>query len=242
MALAGTPASPVSTSNKVKLVIYPGEETKENVTVGRIYVVNGGGESYDIAGGPPTRRLLDDWPPAVPTPAGHYVLGNQEHHVSLFWPNSVVPWGVIVRQRNNVIEYQSGNRWIAASGSTGKVTKAILLGCARDKKPCSVKTASRMAFDAFFDDYGRLISPWAQNDFGPWAWNLKRHGRWTPYYIHTTPKNEAATMAGNAIHLVQSHGCIHIRPSDRDEMMQKGYLRGGVEVQVMSYGQKGPPR
>ena len=39
------------------------------------------------------------------------------------------------------------------------------------------------------------MSSWTKNDFGGWSWNLKKNGHRTPYYIHTTPDDEAATLA-----------------------------------------------
>lgn len=38
-----------------------------------------------------------------------------------------------------------------------------------------------------------------------------------------------------------SHGCVHIQPVDRDEMMRKGYLKKGVVVEIKPYGEVGPP-
>ena len=36
------------------------------------------------------------------------------------------------------------------------------------------------------------------------------------------------------------HGCVHIRPADRDEMMTLGYLQKGVKFVVKKYGVTGP--
>jgi lipoprotein-anchoring transpeptidase ErfK/SrfK len=87
-----------------------------------------------------------------------------------------------------------------------------------------------------------LLPSWNLNDFGNWSWNLMQGGHRTAYYIHTTPDDEAATQARQRFVLSQSHGCIHIRPTDRDEMMGKGYLKQGVEVEIMPYGLAGPPK
>ncbi len=43
------------------------------------------------------------------------------------------------------------------------------------------------------------------------------------------------------IALENSHGCIHIHPKDRDDMMKKGYLKQGAYFEVKGYGEKGPP-
>jgi len=73
-----------------------------------------------------------------------------------------------------------------------------------------------------------------------WSWNLKKNGHRTPYYIHTTPDDEAATLAGTAFDLQQSHGCVHVRPLDRKEIMKTGAFKAGVAVEVKPYGLVGP--
>jgi len=104
-------------------------------------------------------------------------------------------------------------------------------------------TADQLARDMFFIKGTKtLITRWNKNDFGNWSWNLKKNGRRTPYFIHTTPADEASTVAGKSFEMIQSHGCVHIRPRDRDEMMADGVLKAGVEVEIMPYGRVGPPR
>ena len=86
------------------------------------------------------------------------------------------------------------------------------------------------------------MTAWVYNDFGKWSWNLKRSGRRTVYFIHTTPDAEFAAANNTRYELEQSHGCVHIKPEDRDEMVSRGYLQAGTEVEVMPYGTMGPPR
>jgi len=76
---------------------------------------------------------------------------------------------------------------------------------------------------------------------------LTSNGIRTSYYLHTTPGDEAfynAPVDRDIIPVLvgHSHGCVHILPHDRDEMLQRGYLRQGIHVQVMQYKQKGPPK
>jgi lipoprotein-anchoring transpeptidase ErfK/SrfK len=82
-----------------------------------------------------------------------------------------------------------------------------------------------------------LVSIWDRNDFGKWAFNL----RYSAFYIHTTPEDEHATSDERPFSLSQSHGCIHLRPADRDRMLEAGYLAAGVSIRVMGYDAKGPP-
>lgn len=46
----------------------------------------------------------------------------------------------------------------------------------------------------------------------------------------------------NDIYIMQSRddGCVHLRPTDRDEFIRKGYLRDGVDFEVRPYSEKGP--
>ena len=97
---------------------------------------------------------------------------------------------------------------------------------------------------AFFYDDGQLMTEYRKNDFGVWAWNLMTPGRRGPertaMYVHTTPADEGASSGGAEFELTQSHGCIHIRPADRDRMMDLGYLQAGVNLVVQPYGTRGP--
>jgi lipoprotein-anchoring transpeptidase ErfK/SrfK len=77
-----------------------------------------------------------------------------------------------------------------------------------------------------------------RNDFGEWACNLPG----TVCYIHTTPDDEFAWhFQSKNIQLENSHGCIHLHPKDREDMMRKGYLKQGAYFEVKGYSEKGPP-
>jgi hypothetical protein len=228
----------------VKLVVFPGEgKNAGGVVVGHVYAVVAGAvkAKYPIAGGPPPGRGTkgEGGHTAGKTPAGVYVLGVKERHTTLNWPTSVVPFGAPVRDSGGIIEYQMGGAWHRASGVDGAVTRAWLRWFARSHRPVTVASASQRAYEMFFFK-GTLIDPWIVNDFGKSSWNLTRDGRRTPYYLHTTPKDELTRDA--PVDLQQSHGCLHVRPADRDTMERLGFLRSGVELEVKPYFMHGPPR
>jgi hypothetical protein len=177
------------------------------------------------------------------TPAGHYVLGHQEHHTTQNWPMSVIPWGAPLREHGGEIQYQIGGHWVDATGAHGRVTHAAVLWVRRSgvHLPFAQIVKEVRELPQFRLPDGSLKSSWDLNDFGKWSWNLLKNGVRSAYYIHTTPDDELATAAHKGFLLSQSHGCIHIRPSNRDEMMSKGYLKAGVEVEIKPYGLKGPP-
>jgi hypothetical protein len=227
-----------------RLVIFPGETTNSDaVTVGHMYVVVRGKTvaRYEVAGGPPPGRgeRGEGGHVAGSTPTGEFLLDAREHHTTRNWPNSVVPWGAAIRESRGVVEYLVDGSWRTATGPHGSVTKAWLLWDRKSSRAHmpSLKAAEVKAWRTFHNRRGKLIAIWKYNDFGQWAWNLRRGGHRTPYYIHTTPDDEATP----GLVLSQSHGCLHIRPLDRDRMMLAGYLDEGNVVQVMPYGRRGPP-
>jgi len=97
--------------------------------------------------------------------------------------------------------------------------------------------------DVFIQPYTGALrqSSYSLNDFGKWAWNLRRNGQHTSYYIHTTPDDEQNTISGQTVNLENSHGCVHIVPNERDRMMSAGYLKEGVTFEVRRYIERGPP-
>lgn len=99
----------------------------------------------------------------------------------------------------------------------------------------------------FFDESThKLKETWDGNDFGNWGFDMTQNGKRTEYYIHTTPTDEEDTVKHEAdktypnVHLGNSHGCVHLRPVDRAEMMTKGFLQAGVKLSVKPYGVVGP--
>jgi hypothetical protein len=249
------------TQQKAKLVIFPGEVTftvtrhdrngklvKRTEARGSIYVVNGGGEVYTMAGGPPPGQGYNDvgGHTAESTPAGNYVLDREEQVVTSSWPNSVIPWGADLRETNpgnGIIEvqYAVGSQWRTATGRYGTVSQANWQFLLRSGKRVTFDKADAEVREWFYRPNGSLFSKWIRNDFGPSGWCLKDHGERTSFYIHTTPEEEWEAGTNKPVILTGSHGCIHITPSDRDEMVKKHYLDKGVEVEVRKYGVMGPP-
>jgi len=238
----------------VKLVIYPYENRTYlvpagngyvKVYAGALYVVNGSQEMISIVAGPTPENTFADrgGHSADSTPAGHYVLDKTETHTTMNWPSSVVPWGAPVREQNGIIQYKIGSQWRDATGPRGTVTQSLRMFIAKtpDMHP-TPQEMEQMMRNMFIDrKTGTLATTYQSNDFGKLSWNLKHKGRRTAYYIHTTPVDEYATANGQNVMLMQSHGCIHIRPADRDLLMKKGYLREGIAVEIKKYGEVGPP-
>jgi hypothetical protein len=225
-----------------KLVFFPGERMSDGVTVGSIYVIGGNGERFKAAGGTPKGYKDEGGHTAEPTPAGRYILGSQQHVTTGTWPRSAVPYGARIRMTDGRIEFESvGKKWLPATGPHGFVVKFMQDFARRDHKKRSVEDCDAELKGLLLTKNGTLrTSFWDLNDFGRWAWNLTRNGAVTPYYVHTTPDNEWATIEGRRVVLANSHGCVHITPAERDKMMTLGYLKKGVEFEVRKYNETGP--
>ena len=80
------------------------------------------------------------------------------------------------------------------------------------------------------------------NDFGPWAVRyyrdpnrnrqLDRGEHLMGEMIHTTPDTEAETDRGLPVQLSPSHGCVHLKPIDRNRFLGIGAFETGNLVVV----------
>lgn len=197
----------------------------KKAAMGRLYVfANGRLEGIYLARGGPEFRYPDRGHSADPTPAGTYKLGATHHKTTSNWYYSQIPWAAKIREKDSQIQYQpeGTTRWLWATG------------------PASTLKAPMQRSD--FLDNGQLVSTYEKNDFGKWAWNMRsvKGGKatQTPFYIHTSPYEEKLTEQGGDPQLTSSHGCVHIKPADRDVMMARGYLQKDVTFIVYKYDVK----
>jgi hypothetical protein len=142
------------------------------------------------------------------------------------------------------VEFEAApNTWRLATGPKGVVVQATLSFYQRDKLKVKLADVIRDARLNFVDPATNALwsTTWKKNDFGRWGWNLLLNGHPTAYYIHTTPDDEATSAQGKAVFLGNSHGCIHLVPSERDRLMSLGYLKQGIPFEVRPYTEVGPP-
>lgn len=249
--LAGLELSPVKTSaRRIELWFYPGAfenlsgwkraarlasdapESERYREVKR-RAPGGGGLIYvviddkvvdviDARGGPPF-TLANGSHSADPSRPGAYRLGPGKAHRTNNWLYSQIPWGAHLRERGGEIEFRPDDRrarWTAATGPRSKLAYTI-------------------PREDFYDDDGVLMKTWRLNDFGALAWRL----RGSPgLLIHTTPAIEEAAAAGGEPALSTSHGCLHVKPSQRDRLVERGYLRRGVTVVIKRFQDRLLPR
>jgi hypothetical protein len=174
-------------------------------------------------GGPPFRGRDPNAPShfIAPTPAGRYRLGYGMAVTAPSWAFSQLPWDTPIREVDTAtgkdVQYKRGKRWRSTKKLKTPLSRADILNAE--------------------EALGRaraVPSQWNLNDFGKLAY----HVRGTKSYVHTTPETEEQYRRGRPEKLTFSHGCIHIKPSDRDIMIARGYLQAGVRLIVRKYRQR----
>jgi hypothetical protein len=191
-------------------------------------------KTYDGVGGPATpKRNTDDGFEAGPTDPGQYIVAYCGKHSSQRYAAwSRIPWGSKLKDVKGELYVLYQGRWTLLRTVTTVTREEIL--------------------DMHENLYGsRLIpSTWVFNDFGHMTCyyfkDVNQNGRKDTSerihgeFIHTTPPDEANTALGNDVILVESHGCIHVKPVDIDEMRQKGYLKKGNKIVIHKYTESLP--
>lgn len=168
-----------------------------------------------------------------PTDAGEYRVAYFGRHISRRYPFwSGVPWGAPLKEENNSLRVNIGGKWSRLSAFS-LATKEDIMNRHEELY------ASR-----------KIPSTWVFNDFGHMTCFLFRdknlngrmdngekiHGE----FLHTTPFDEAMTALKRPVTLEPSHGCVHLKPADVDEMISRKYLVKGRKVIVHRYKDHAP--
>lgn len=196
---------------------------------GTIYVELRGKIVASIAarGGPPFSMTDYNNHTGDPSKAGTYKLGAGKAVTTPMWDDSEIAWGAPIRKVNGEIQFKNpGQDWKFATGPEAKLKQKFL---PRD----------------FEESYGTLMKEWRGNAFGKTAFQVEGS---PGLFIHTGAKEETALKKEEEAHrvherleLTHSHGCLHVDPHDRDEMMKTGYLQKGVTLVIKRYDESLDP-
>jgi len=216
--------------------------------------------SYMMNGGPKTMKPGDAHN-KYPTFAGQFKIYSIGKHTSpQYYPMfSSIPWGSPLRLNNsNQMEVQINGVWknikdvipdASVRPSVGKVASQFMKFYGTDTNALEkfgFKVSSNQKFATSF----YLPDTWIFNDFGHVTVKMysdnNNNGKLDPgeenrEYFHPTPDIEALISTGtnpNDIYertLGESHGCIHVKPTDIDEMIAKKYMSIGNQVVIHSY-------
>lgn len=191
----------------------------------------------DAVGGPETIQVCDV-KNCEPTIAGKYIIGKSHSYSSPTWAASVLKWGTPLKViPTGAAPNKATDVWYKLpSGKWGSILKDF------GYSPSDIAYAYSKYYSIV-----KIPDKWVLNDFGPIAIRYfkdlndnrildgkeKLEGR----MIHTTPKNEAQTILGKKVKLEESHGCIHIKPKDRDRFISKGAFDRGTTFIIHKYSE-----
>lgn len=215
---------------KKELHFYPGDKRLLFVVDAKLVL------DVDAWGGPtyPGRKVPGEMQ-AMPTTPGRFRVGWVGKYVTSSWKRSKIRWGARLRRHpassDDFLYEASPGQWRSVKAMTG---------------------ATRQQLEA---EYARLYKQpgvperWCFNDFGSVAIryyedrndNHKRDAGepLSGEMFHATAESEADPGAV----LYSSHGCIHLRPLDRDALLNGGAFALGTLVVVHNYGETtGVPR
>jgi hypothetical protein len=185
--------------------------------VGKLYIkVNGKlVAAYSARGGPP-RKIRDMGGHTADPTQGNFTVGAQQNgFTTSSWAMSQIPWGAHVRKGAGGYEFEreGSTKWEKDPGAVDDDTFAQL-------PPIPGAGSDERMYN--------------QNDFGKMAFRLQGS---PGFYLHTTPETEEQAALGEEVELSHSHGCVHLDPNERDEMIARGYLQAGVKFTIKKYEQ-----
>lgn len=189
----------------------------------------------DARGGPRypgPKPTPEDKMQRMPTTPGRYRVGWIGRYVTHTWNEARIPWGARLKPHpskpNDMLYEVSPGQWRSVL-ETAKVTRSQL-----------ADSNSRLYHDE------RLPTRWLWNAFGPVAirYYVDRNDnhRQDPdepmsgEMFHTTPFDEADPGAA----LLESHGCIHLKPLDRDALLKSDAFALGTLLVIHDYGEVAP--
>ena len=189
--------------------------------------------SYAGKGGPKAALLGGDGFEAGPTDAGTYVLAYcGKHSSSRYQAWSRIRWGSQLKERGGHIYVQHDGRWVKLS-SLSSVSRDDIMAYHRDLYG-SAKIPERWVFN----DFGHVTCYFFKDLNG----NRKLDGKERIHgeFFHTTPVDEAAVARGLPVTLAPSHGCIHLKPLEVDEMIKRGHMKRGNLIVIHGYDETLP--
>ncbi len=221
---AGPPKNPVCPTTD-GLHFFPGQ--------GIIVHIKGGKEAgkYRGEGGPRVAYTDSSGNEATPTRKGEYRILRTEAYQTPTYGWSRLAWGTELQdqpKKNDVYFKNSKGNWSSLSKEYGLTRDQVL--------------------DSHQRLYGTRSVPatWVFNDFGKQAVRYYRDVNSNQKYdpkvdelmsdmLHTTPDDEAEVSKGQPALLGESHGCVHIDPTERDQMSKAGAFAPGTTFIVHGY-------
>lgn len=192
--------------------------------------------TFDAVGGPAKLQSASDGFFAGPTDAGVYRMSHCGRHSSPSYPDwSKIRWGSEIKEERGEIWVMHDKKWQPLKVLSPNLSKDIL-----KQRNLELYGKYELPKNWLFNDFGHMTCYFFKDKNGNKKLDAKLGERIHTEYFHTTPDDEATAAAGMPVTLSQSHGCIHLKPKDIDDMIAKGYFKGGNKVVVHAYSKKIP--
>jgi hypothetical protein len=189
--------------------------------------------SFEAVGGPAqaTRSPGDTfW--AGPTDAGTYRVHKCGRHSSPSYPAwSKIRWGSDIKEEKGEVWVRHDGRWQTLKSLTTVTRDELIL---RNQQ---LYGKNELPGKWLFNDFGHMTCYFFKDKNNNRKLDRDLREQVHTEYFHTTPDDEAATATGLPVSLAESHGCIHLKPNDIDEMIDKGYFRPETAVVVHRYNE-----
>jgi hypothetical protein len=186
----------------------------------------------------------------TPTRAGRYVVHSIDKHVSSQrWLLSTIAWGTPMKFEKGVVYIQRQSKWVKLSSTNSQWVSG---GSEKDLHDWLLDQYQSYSYKGTPLYQSATPDKWVFNDFGHVSvkyfkdlnnnYQLDKKESLMSDFIHTTPNDEALTAynkqfpeTAKPIELVSSHGCVHVKPNDIDEMIAKKYIEKGTSFVVHPY-------
>lgn len=188
--------------------------------------------TYDGVGGPRTSSTFGDGYEGGPTDAGTYILlycGKHSSRRYAAW--SKIRWGSKLREQGGKVYVRHKGRWRSLSSLT-PVTRDQIIEYHKD-----LYGTAKLPERWVFNDFGHVTCYFFKDRNGNRRFDRSAGERVHGEFFHTTPPDEAATVQGRPVKLTESHGCIHVKPAEIDEMIKKGYMKRGNSIVIHAYNE-----
>lgn len=191
--------------------------------------------TFDGVGGPAAlSKAEDDKYYAGPTDAGTYRLLRCGKHSSPSYPVwSKIRWGSEIKEEGGEIKVMHDGKWQLLKIVVPTMTRKMLVD-----RNIQLYNKNELPTKWLFNDFGHMTCYFFKDKNN--NRKLDKGEKMSREYFHTTPDDEAATALGKPVTLGESHGCIHLKPNDIDEMIEKKYLAQGNKVVVHKYDETIP--
>jgi hypothetical protein len=217
----------------IELHFYPGQNMLAVLDVSKngTFVL----KRVEAMGGPGT-QINNGGMSANPTTPGDFIIDRIEAYRTPTWIYSSIKWGTPILDKPDIngIKYKDDVWYKTSSGKWASL-----------KNDYKITRSDILKMHIYLYGESKVPDKWIFNDFGPvairWFKDKNKNGKLddgeelSGEMFHTTPDNEAQTALNMNVVLVPSHGCIHLKPTDRDNLLTIGAFKSGTKFKVYKY-------